>query len=311
MLERRLRREDKMAESFKQRLGLNTGSLIINDFSSSARIAFAYVLEDLADKRYIELNYDNFYKTKWSYVNRELERICRIDSSDKNDGSISSLLKTMEWQNVFVFIERVYSKLLTKCETMDTDSGRVYVDKELSDVKDYFTEELSTLLSEENIGYEFENGIFQRKGYIKTEQAILNAKKVLSDPSLIESRRHYNKALEYFRDKEKYDYENSVKESICAIESCLAILFSNEITNNFEKGIRKLCGNDKKQVPAPIIESIIKVYGYRNNGNGVAHGTTTGLKVTEKETELVLALCGDYITYFYSLLKESDSEIPF
>ena len=154
-------------------------------------------------------------------------------------------------------------------------------------------------MSEEGLAYEFDKGIFHRKGFPKTVQSIESATKVLSDPKLNKSRFHYLKALNFFNDIKNPDYENTIKEAICAVEACLISLYSPDISKNFENCIRTIIGNDTGKVPAPLVESLIKLYGYRNNGIGVSHATNKGLKVSIKEAEFVISACADYITYFY------------
>ena len=46
------------------------------------------------------------------------------------------------------------------------------LDTPLSEVKAYYTDEINTLLAEENIGYQFVNGEFQRRGRAQTQKNI-------------------------------------------------------------------------------------------------------------------------------------------
>ena len=293
-------------ESFQVRNGLQNKLLITNDFPYSARVGLVYIIDDLLDNGYLQRENNN--TIKYSIINREISRLSR-DLTEYNHSEINPLIMNMDWKLNFELMERIYLKILKEICEYDMNGNVIDVVKNISEVRNYYSEEVNTLLNEESIGFEFVDGLFMRKGYLKTIKSIAKSNTVLSDPDLAIAKNHYNKAIQYFSDIKNPDFENCIKESICALEFCLERLYSKEITKNFENGIRKL-GQEKK-VPAPIIESIIKMYGYRNNANGVAHGTGSGLIVSEKEAELVISLIADYITYFYSLLKTEEELIPF
>lgn len=290
-------------DSFQIRNGITDKPLITNDFPETARIGLIFLIKNLVELRYIKTGYGN---SIYQYINTEIQRIAR-DLTSYPDDEITPIIKTMDWDRIFQLMERIFSNLLIEKESYGSEDDYVPIEA----VKQYYTQEVNNLLSEENINFDFANGVFLRKGYIKTQQSVGNTMAVLSDPILIDSRKHYLKALRYFRNIETTDYENVIKEAVCSLESALQGLGVKGIEKKFENSIRTLIGNDKNSVPAPIIESVIKVFGYRNNGNGVAHGNCIGLKVSEKEAELLLSLCGDYITYFYSLLKKSEEDILF
>lgn len=193
----------------------------------------------------------------------------------------------MEWFKVYELIERLYLKLET-VNKYDINGSFEYEIASISVIQNYFTKEIKNLMLEEKLGYNFNQGIFTRKGYTQTSKSINNVMSVLGDQKLNKTRKHYIKAIEYFT---KY---------------------SPKIAKNFDVAIRNFQGSGIMQAPAPIIESIIKIYGYRDSGSSIAHAIDKGLKLSEKEAKLVIALTANYITYFYSLLNNSEEEeIPF
>ena len=293
---------------FDKRLGLNQKKLITADFPETARVGLYYIILDLLDNNYIQKEYNDRYRFR--YINLELSRMCRSKEIVDND-DIHQIFYSTNWMSIFNFIERIYIKLLKDVNRYDINGEIEEQIKSLSEVQEYYTNEINTLLNEEGLAYEFEKGIFHRKGFPKTVQSIESATKVLSDPILNKSRFHYLKALNFFNDIKNPDYENSIKEAICAVEACLISLYSPEISKNFENCLRTIIGNDNEKVPAPLVESLIKLYGYRNNGTGVSHATNKGLKVSIKEAEFVISASADYITYFYSLLRKNEEKIPF
>lgn len=293
---------------FDQRLGFTKKAIIANDFPQSARIGLLYIIEDLCKKNYIQNSFSD--REKYKAINLEIGRICRLVNPVEDDSIHPEFLK-MPWNKVFELIERIYFKLLKCVNEYDMNGNIICEIESITDVRNYYSEEIRTLIFEEHLGFEYKDGIFYRRGYLKTSQSIsLVTTTVLSDPILSKSRVHYLKALQFFNSVKTPDYENAIKEAICAVEACLITLFSTNISRAFEN-IRRIIGSEYNKSPAPIIEALIKIYGYRNSGDGVAHATSQGLKVTEKEAELIIAVTADYITYFYSLLKKEEEEVPF
>ena len=293
---------------FEQRFGLSSPVIITNDFPKSARIGLNYIIDDLLEKNFLHKEYD--YNFRYQYINHEIGRLCR-DINIVSDALIHPLLYQMEWVKVYELIERLYFKL-ESVNKYDINGNFEYEITSIGEVQDYFIKEIKNLIIEEKLGYDFNQGIFMRKGYIQTTKSVNKVMSVLTDPKLTKTRTHYMKAIEYFYNMKNLDYENTIKESVCALEASLIALYSPKIAKNFDAAIRNLEGDDIKQAPAPIIESIIKIYGYRNSGSGVAHATDKGLKVSAKEAELVIALTASYITYFYSLFNNNEEEeIPF
>jgi hypothetical protein len=292
---------------FDQRLGISSKAIITNDFPKSARIGLLFIIDDLIYRNYISSGL--IVGNKYQPINQEIARLCRT-IEEVNDKNIHPQFFQMPWSKVFEFIERIYFKILHGINDYDINGNIIEELTNITEVREYYSNEISNLLFEEHLGFEYKNGIFNRRGYSKTTQSVNKVTtNVLSDPILNKTRIHYLKALQFYGNVKTPDFENAIKEAICAVEACLITLFSPEISKSFEN-IRKLIGNEKEQSPAPIIESIIKLYGYRNSGDGVAHATNKGLKVTEKEAELVISLSADYITYLYSLLK-TEENVPF
>lgn len=86
------------------------------------------------------------------------------------------------------------------------------------------------------------------------------------------------------------DFENSIKESISAIESCLMVLL-NEPNGTLGKIIRRANLD-------PDIERLIgQAYGYTSNRSFVRHGGTTASTLTQAEAEFFLEFAGSCIVY--------------
>ena len=143
---------------------------VVDGFPSRARIALAYVLEGMRDQGYLLGEKD---------VIRELNRIGRLTSADigteKNKtflNRVAHRLQLLEWDQVLLFCERVYEKLLTSVEY-----GFEYIG--LEEVRQDFENEVNQILDEENIAFYFQEGKFQRKGRPQTWRSFEEVGKVL------------------------------------------------------------------------------------------------------------------------------------
>lgn len=94
------------------------------------------------------------------------------------------------------------------------------------------------------------------------------------------------------------DFENSIKESISAVESCLMVLL-NEPNGTLGKII-------KRADLDPDIERLIsQAYGYTSNRAFVRHGGTTPSTLTQAEAEFFLEFAASCVVYLTSRLKNA------
>jgi hypothetical protein len=289
--------------SISSRLGRTPGKIIDNDFPSTARTALNYLLADLQEKGYL---------VNTGVILRELNRIGRITRGDLGEvetkgflNQVSARTHKLNWYQVFFFCERVYSKLLSDVG-YETDEWYT----SLNDVRSYFTDEVNLIMEEENLAFHFIDGQFHRKGRLQTQRAFERAGAVLIYPRLEKVKNHYNKARKFFDTRPTPDFENCIKEALCALEACIEILTGKNASKEFEKAIRQLQGNNPNQIPSPIGEGIIKLHSYRGSGQGVAHASLQGNRVALVDAELVLSLVASYITYLVDLFPIRE-DVPF
>jgi hypothetical protein len=187
----------------------------------------------------------------------------------------------------------------------------IVVTGSLEDARGYYSTELNELLAEENLAYEFVEGIFQRRGRPQTQKSLRRMSAVLADPKFSQARNHYNKAVRFFNERPNPDVENCIKEAACALEAFVEILFGKRAAKNFDEAIRSRQGNAEGQLPPTIGESIIKLRAFRGSAKGVAHAAIEGGPVSEVEAELALSLAASYITYLRDKFPPKEEEIPF
>lgn len=290
---------------FNKRFGLDTGKIIDQDFPVTARNSLLHLLD--------ELKSENAFKSSEA-ISREILRVAGLPKPKRNDyyydsyfyESLEEPLHKMEWWRIFDFIERIYEKFLTSSSYYDDESNQYEEIRSQKEVKEYFSAEINQILSANGLVYQFIGGQFQRGGRAQTQKSIQRVGSVLADPKLLPVRRHYSKALQFFNQVPSPDVENCSKEAICALESCLEVMLNQPLKEGFPRKIKQI-----KEIPPSISESMIKIYAYRGDAAGVAHGTTTGSKISLLEAELLLSLIASYITYLVDVLAKPEDDVPF
>ncbi len=220
-------------------------------------------------------------------------------------------LDTIEWQKVFDFCERLYSHLGRKMLEHSTGfNNDVEVIAPRSAVQEYIAEELQRLFLEENLAFEFSNGLVQRRGRRHTANQVSAADLVLGDPRFSSARVHYKKAKKYFRNVAQPDYENVVKETVCAVEAVAKVLFPDGGATLGEV-VRAISGNESGQLPKTIAKTFDGMYGFRGSGEGVGHGGTEGGAATKEIAEYALAVSASQIIFLVDFAKSLEEDIPF
>jgi hypothetical protein len=308
---------------FAQRFGPGQSKPIDNDFPKTARVALAYLLQDLVHREYVDTSQGDGEWGKWGKVITELHRVGR--QHPENPDNIAQpfelcmqLLEDMGWTQIYTFCERVCSQLLTSTGYMEDATvnglsipeGDWVETTSISEVQKYYADELNNILAEENLAYHFSDGQFQRRGRTQTQKNIRRVGAVLADPYLSCVCDHYNQARKFFNERPATDVEHCVQEALRALEACLEILTKKPASKEFTRVVRQLEGNDPGQIPPPVAQGMIKLYGYRGGGQGGYHPALGGDRISAVEAELVLNLVASYITYLVDLLAQPE-EIPF
>ena len=105
---------------------------------------------------------------------------------------------------------------------------------------------------------------------------------------------HIEKSKEYLSNRKKPDYENSIKESITAVE-----YICNKITKKTSLGesLKELKNKGISIHPA-LEAAFIKLYGYTSDASGIRHaGSIGGPGATFEEARYMLVSCSAFINY--------------
>lgn len=250
----------------------------------------------------------------WRNIYIEMLRTNRSGFTDVpqgiNPADCMKVLTAMRWDLVYVFCERFYEQLLVEKSYYDNYHEEWILQTSIESIRQTYSQEMNNILSEEGIPFVFEEGEFRRTGRPQTQKNIARVNAILIDPSLQLVKTHYLKAHAFFSDKTP-DFENCVKEAICALEAALEISSGQKVSKDFARELPKLASGAKEAIPAPIVQMMIKFQAYRGSGTGVSHGNTEGFRIGGLEAEMVLSVSAALITYVVDHYNSLEPEIPF
>ena len=160
--------------------------------------------------------------------------------------------------------------------------------------KSGYEEDYNAILKREYVGYRFVNEIIVP---ITDENEIEAINQAAESPYAVVNA-HISKAITLLADRENPDYENSIKESISAVEAVCEILTG-------VIGKEATLGNMLKKIEdsGVVIHGALKsafniLYGYTSDANGIRHaGDIGGPTSTFEEAKFMLVSCSAFINY--------------
>ena len=116
--------------------------------------------------------------------------------------------------------------------------------------------------------------------------------------------KNIKKALEHLSRRENPDYENSIKESISAVESLIKALVTTKkgtLGQLIEKELPKL----EPAIHPALLKGFSSLYGFTSDANGVRHVTKGGRLEGDLETaQYMLVSCSAFCNFLESKYKE-------
>lgn len=184
------------------------------------------------------------------------------------------VLNATEWYVIYDFIER-------------------YLKVSDSDKQNKMTKIFNTILEDEAAAYRVLDG---QVVPIVTESelsTIENAKSTDFDTVNV----HIEKALSLFSDRKNPDYENSIKESISAVEAICSIITNSSGGNaTLGKTIKKLKDNGV-HIHASMENGFSSLYGYTSDETGIRHGGIDFKNAPSEDAKYMLVSCSAFVNY--------------
>lgn len=157
--------------------------------------------------------------------------------------------------------------------------------------KEQFRKACNNLLEREMSAYRFIDGVItpitEQQEMDAIEQAIgTNAGPVTT---------HVRQALEFLSNRKSPNYRNSIKESISAVESLVAITLKDE-KGTLGQLIKKLEGEIGLH-PA-LGKAFSNLYGYTSDEDGIRHALTeAGRNVDSNDAKFMIVVCSAFINF--------------
>lgn len=159
--------------------------------------------------------------------------------------------------------------------------------------KDEFISQVNRILEEENSGYRMITEIFVPI----TNEVELGAVEETLFSSFDVVEKHMKKALSLYSDRLHPDYENSVKESISAVESmCCIITGETGKTATLGATLKKL-EKHGIHIHEAMKAAFEKLYGYTSDENGIRHGGIYFKGASSDDARYMLISCSAFINY--------------
>ena len=159
--------------------------------------------------------------------------------------------------------------------------------------KDEFISQVNRILEEENSGYRMITEIFVPI----TNEVELSAVEETLFSSFDVVEKHMKKALSLYSDRLHPDYENSVKESISAVESmCCIITGESGKTATLGATLKKL-EKHGFHIHEAMKSAFEKLYGYTSDENGIRHGGIDFKGASSDDARYMLISCSAFINY--------------
>lgn len=182
------------------------------------------------------------------------------------------IFKAEEWYIIYDFIER-YLKV-SNIETI-TKMEKVF----------------NEILEEEVSGYRIVDGLVVP---ITSKAEIETVKEACNTP-YHSVNVHIEKAIELFANRKKPDYENSIKESISAVESICCVITNSE-HGTLGKTLKKLKDNGV-HIHSAMESAFSSLYGYTSDEDGIRHGSIDFREAPIEDARYMLITCSAFVNY--------------
>ncbi len=275
---------------FSERKGIKQFSDVTqtSDINSRTRnklyTAFKNQFDELCDDS--EKWYKDYSGLFIYYLYTEIFSMVEDDIPKTYNGyDYSATLKDIK--NIFTAYD--YNEVFDLIESLFSAFDYIEIDNKYSPLnhKEKFIRKIERVFKEENVNYRIVNDIITD---IVNQVEINSINDALANGETV-TQNHISKALEYlYKNK---DYDNSIKESISAVESICQIVTGDDKAT-LGKAINKL----PSTVHSALKEAFKALYGYTSDANGIRHANGLGEgNSTFEEAKYMLISCSAFINY--------------
>lgn len=198
-------------------------------------------------------------------------RINREQNAQKLEKAV---LNSKEWYTIYDFIE----KYLSTCN---------------EDKVDKMQSEFNRILEEEISAYR----ILEKKVIPITNKSELLTIEEAKNSDFDSVKIHLDKALGLFAERRNPDYENSIKESISAVESMCCIITGSTGKNATLGNTLKKLKENGVHIHQAMEKAFLSLYGYTSDEDGIRHGGIDFRNAPSEDAKYMLISCSAFINY--------------
>jgi len=226
-----------------------------------------------------------------SYGNEQIETLCQrlwfsyfkkpLDKLPNDWNEVLTRLRKhyfeCEWYEVYDFIEFIVNNY------------------ERHNFKNEFIDLCNRSFEKEMSAYRFVDGVISRI----TEQQEIDEIEQAIDKALGPVCAHIRRALELLSSRDAPDYRNSIKESICAVESLTAISVGAE-KGTLGQLIKQL--EEKIGLHPALKAAFSSLYGYTSDEGGIRHALLEAETIRFEDAKFFLVVCSAFINFVQAKL---------
>lgn len=278
-----------MQELFSQRYPVRPSrpDLIYDAIPKQATWELVNILADYRRRNYTLFSFPELYKKLFDIP--EVKRKHRFDEGvyegeDEDKNHLSRLLQDVDWFTFFDACEVIIRAVSGDAKTRDA-----------REVTERFMKDVNDLFHSHGLGYEIRDKRVERIGATFVDRGVARARVLLADPRFAGPDEQFGRAVEAFSRRPEPDCANAVKDAVGALEG-VARIVSGDVKATLA-GLLKTNQRLKELISPPLVLLLEKVYAYRGDREGVAHGQTVPLQVGVEEAELMIGYCASSIIY--------------
>ena len=170
--------------------------------------------------------------------------------------------------------------------------------------RDEAIENFNAVLKWENAGYRIINGIVVPITNEEEIQSIECAQ--ITEYESVNT--HMLKAAQLFSQRPTPDFENSIKESISAVEAICRII-TNDKKATLGDTLKKLENNGIK-LHKSLQNAMSNLYGYTSDEGGIRHGSIIFAGASSEDAKYMLISCSAFVNYLIEKWEIVKSQIP-
>lgn len=231
----------------------------------------------------------SFVVDKLGYIN---------EANERNNWKVidALLLRTREefsWYMPYEIIELFFAAKREHCEYCEYDCHEMGRPCDEIIWLDNVPNALNTILEEEKSGYRLIKDKFVNIVNAEELAAINQA----SSSPYASVNTHIQKALSLYSDRKKPDYENSIKESISAVEAmCCIITGQTGASATLGATLKKLEDNGVV-IHGAMRSAFSQLYGYTSDSDGIRHGGIDFKNAPAEDAKYMLISCSAFVNY--------------